>query len=142
MRKISGLIAVLTLVVVLSSCGGGSSPPGPPPPPPPPPPPANCTTGTFCMGSDTYYTATGTTSATLGVNATVTWDNNSGGIQHDVVFDTPAAALAVGNGSAGNIPLHTQGMNQRRFAAAGSFPFHCTVHGTQTSGMRGTVVIQ
>ena len=106
-----------------------------------------CTTGTFCMGGADYYNATGTTTAgiptaTVAINETVTWDNNSGGIQHDVVFNTPSAALAVGNGGQGNIPLHTQGANQRRFAAAGSYPFHCTVHGTPTTGMRGTVVVQ
>jgi plastocyanin len=90
------------------------------------------------MNSQDFYTATGTTSAMVAVNATVTWDNNSGGVQHDVIFTTPAAALAVGNGSQGNIPQHTQGMNQRRFAAPGSYPFHCDIH----TGMNGTVEVQ
>ena len=94
------------------------------------------------MGSDSYYSATGATTATVATNTPVTWNNNSGGIQHDVVFATPAAALAVGSGDPGNIPLHMSGSNQRQFATAGSYPFHCTVHGTPTTGMRGTVVIQ
>jgi plastocyanin len=93
------------------------------------------------MDAANYYSATGTTSATVAANAAVTWDNNSGGVQHDVVFSTPAAALAVGNGSGGNIPLHSSGTNQRRFASPGTYPFHCTVHGTATTGMRGTVVV-
>ncbi len=133
MRKISRLIGALTLALAVSSCGGGSDGTSPPPPPPPPPPPT-CTTGTFCMGSDTYYSATGATTATVTVNTAVIWNNNSGGIQHDVVFDTP--------GSPANIGLHTSGTNQRQFATAGSYPFHCTVHGTPTTGMRGTVIVQ
>jgi plastocyanin len=77
-------------------------------------------------------------SLTVGTNTAVTWDNNSGGQQHDVIFDSPSAALPVGTGSSGNIGFHTSGTNQRQFAAAGTYPFHCTVH----AGMTGTVVVQ
>jgi plastocyanin len=94
------------------------------------------------MGSSTFVSATGTTlnpTVTVAINTPVTWDNNSGGVAHDVTFDTPAAALAVGNGSAGNIPQHTSGTNQRQFATVGSYPFHCTIHGTP---MHGTVIVQ
>lgn len=94
------------------------------------------------MGSSTFISATGSASnptVTVAPNTAVTWDNNSGGIGHDVTFDTPAAALAVGNGNSGNIDLHTSGTNQRQFAATGSYPFHCTVHG---AGMKGTVIVQ
>jgi Plastocyanin len=86
------------------------------------------------MGAATFSP----TSVTVGTNAAVTWTNDSG-ILHNVTFDTPAAALAVGNGAAGNIPDHSAGSNQRQFAAAGSYPFHCTIHG---AGMHGTVVVQ
>ncbi|HKN57332.1 MAG TPA: plastocyanin/azurin family copper-binding protein [Gemmatimonadaceae bacterium] len=94
------------------------------------------------MGSSTFISASGTTAnptVTVGINTAVSWDNNSGGVGHDVTFDSPASALAVGNGSAGNIPLHTSGVNQRQFAAAGNYAFHCTVHGP---GMKGTVIVQ
>jgi len=94
------------------------------------------------MGSSTFISATGSASnptVTVAPNTAVTWDNDSGGIGHDVTFDTPASALAVGNGSAGNIPLHTSGTNQRQFAGTGSYPFHCTVHG---AAMKGTVIVQ
>ncbi|HMI46709.1 MAG TPA: plastocyanin/azurin family copper-binding protein [Gemmatimonadaceae bacterium] len=94
------------------------------------------------MGSSTFVSATGSASnptVTVATNTAVTWNNNSGGIEHDVTFDTPASALAVGGGSAGNIGAHTTGTNQRQFAAVGSYPFHCTIHG---AGMKGTVIVQ
>jgi len=72
----------------------------------------------------------------------VTWTNDSG-ITHNVTFDDPTTALAVGTGSGGTIPNHLSGSNQRQFAVSGSsHPFHCTIHGTTTTGMRGTVTIQ
>ena len=80
----------------------------------------------------------GNPTVTVAPNAAVTWTNDSQTI-HNVTFATPSAALAVGAGSGGNIPDHSSGSNQRRFAAAGSYPFHCTIHGT---GMRGSVTVQ
>jgi plastocyanin len=75
---------------------------------------------------------------TVAINTPVTWTNGSAS-PHDVTFDNPAAALAVGTGGAGNIPQHTSGSNRRQFATAGSYPFHCQVHGTP---MHGTVIVQ
>jgi plastocyanin len=95
------------------------------------------------MGSSIFFTATSTTqpvSLTFGSNQAVTWFND--GIAHNVVFDNPSSAQAVGNGSSGNIPDPATGTFQRQFAAAGTYPFHCTIHGTATTGMRGTVVVQ
>jgi plastocyanin len=80
-------------------------------------------------------------SLTVGVNAALTWINDSG-TAHDVVFDTPGAALGVGAGAGGNFQAPSPSTNQRQFAAAGSYPFHCTIHGSPTSGMRGTAVVQ
>jgi plastocyanin len=144
MRKISGLFGVLILSVGLMSCGGGGDSSVSPPPPPPPPPPPTCATGTFCMGSSTFVTSTATAqpvALTVAANAAVTWTNDSG-IQHDVIFDDPSSALAVGGGGSGNIPLHTSGSHQRQFTATGHHPFHCSIHGTATSGMRGDVLVQ
>jgi plastocyanin len=92
------------------------------------------TTGT------SFYTAAGSSITTLNAapNTPVTWTNDSG-VLHDVTFDTPSAALAVGNGSSGNIPAHSTGSNQRQFAVIGNYPFHCTIHGTV---MHGTVNVQ
>ena len=143
MSRSFGLLGVLVLAVAMSSCGGDSTAPiggggggggGV----------NTCPAGTFCMGSSSFYTQAGTNITTLSVpaNTAVTWTNGSG-IEHNVVFETPATALAVGTGSSGDIGLHSSGSNQRQFAVSGSsHPFHCTIHGTATSGMRGTVTIQ
>jgi plastocyanin len=96
------------------------------------------------MGSASFLTDNSIVQpVTLSVaaNTAVTWTNDSG-IQHDVIFDDPASALAVGTGGSGNIGLHTSGSNQRQFTATGHHPFHCSVHGTTTTGMRGDVVVQ
>ncbi|MGH7488344.1 MAG: cupredoxin domain-containing protein [bacterium] len=94
------------------------------------------------MGSQTFYTAAGTNVVTITVpaNTPVTWDNNSGGIEHDVTFDDPSTALAVGTGKSGPIGANTSGSFQRQFAVSGSsHPFHCVIHGLP---MHGTVIIQ
>jgi plastocyanin len=133
MKEVSRLIGTALVALVALSCGGGGDTTISPPPPPPPPP-ANCTTGNFCMTSTTFYPLT----TTVAVNAAVTWSNESG-VQHDVTFDTPSSALGVGTGPGGNIGPHSSGTNQRRFATAGSYPFICTIHG---SNMHGTVIVQ
>ncbi|MGH7651785.1 MAG: cupredoxin domain-containing protein [Gemmatimonadaceae bacterium] len=136
MRRVSGSIAVFFLATGLMSCGGGGDGGVTNPPPP------TCGVNTFCMGAATFYTAAGTNVTTLTVpaNTPVTWDNNSGGIEHDVAFDDPSSALAVGSGSSGQIGANTSGSYQRQFAVSGStHPFHCIIHGLP---MHGTVIIQ
>jgi len=96
------------------------------------------------MGSAIFLTAASTVqpvTLTAATNTAVTWTNDSG-ITHNVIFDDAASALAVGTGSAGNIPDHTTGSNQRKFTTTGNHPFHCSIHGTTGSGMRGVVVVQ
>lgn len=39
-------------------------------------------------------------------------------------------------------PPATQGTFQKTFTSAGTFGFHCQVHGTATTGMRGTVIVR
>ena len=101
------------------------------------PPPVDCSPdNTFCMTTLSFTP----TSRVVAVNAAAIWINDSG-VTHDIAFDTPEAALAVGIG-AGNFEAADKTSNHRKFAAAGSYAFHCTIHGTATSGMRGTVVVQ
>ena len=141
MRKISGLFGVLILSMALTSCGGGGDGSVSPPPPPPPPPPPTCATGTFCMGSGTFLTANSTiqpVALSVAANASVIWTNDSG-VDHNVTFDDPSTALAVGTGSSGSFNAATGSTNQRKFATSGtSHPFHCTIH----PGMSGTVNVQ
>jgi plastocyanin len=140
MRKFVRSFGALSLILTAGSCGGGSTAPGGPgggggaggP----------CPANTFCMGSSVFFTpvTSNNPSLTVGANTAVTWTNGDGG-PHDVIFTNPTAALAVGNGTSGSIPEHTSGSNQRQFANPGTYPFHCSIHGTATSGMRGSVVV-
>jgi plastocyanin len=46
------------------------------------------------------------------------------------------------DGSFTSGPPANAGTFQRTFSTPGTFPFHCQVHGTPTSGMRGTVIVR
>ena len=67
---------------------------------------------------------------TVAPGATVVWAWSSGGTTHNVTFDDGEES---GNQSSGTY--------ERTFPAAGSFPYHCTLHGTATSGMRGSITV-
>jgi plastocyanin len=60
----------------------------------------------------------------------VVWAWSSGGVTHNVTFDDGEQS---GNRS--------DGTYTRTFAAAGAYPYHCTIHGSATSGMRGSVTV-
>jgi len=72
------------------------------------------------------------TPATLQVEAgtTVTWIWSSNGVDHNVTFDDGDASDTQGDGTFA-----------RGFADVGSFPYHCTIHGSASAGMRGTVTV-
>jgi plastocyanin len=60
------------------------------------------------------------------VNGTVTWVWNSGGVEHNVTFQTGPSS---GNRTSGSFP--------RLFSSTGSFPYTCTIHALE--GMSGVV---
>lgn len=62
--------------------------------------------------------------------ASVVWAWSSGGTTHNVTFDDGEQS---GNKS--------DGTYERTFATAGTYPYHCTIHGSATSGMRGSVTV-
>lgn len=66
--------------------------------------------------------------AVVARNGTVTW---TFAILHNVTWDNPATSPAnIGDTSTGSV--------SRTFATAGTFAYHCTIHG----GMNGTVTVQ
>jgi plastocyanin len=93
------------------------------------------------MGSATFLTANSTVqpvALSVAANAAITWSNDSG-VDHNVAFDDPTTALAVGTGSSGNFTSPAGSTSQRKFAVSGSsHPFHCTIH----AGMSGVVNVQ
>ena len=64
--------------------------------------------------------------AVVARNGTVTW---TFAIQHNVTFDTPNSPANIGNTDTGSV--------SRTFPTAGTFAYHCTIHG----GMSGSVQV-
>ncbi|MDQ3949798.1 MAG: plastocyanin/azurin family copper-binding protein [Gemmatimonadota bacterium] len=128
-------IAVLAFVS-LSACGGsgggyptGSGGQNPPPGQQPPP----STSNAILVKNNRFEPAA--TTVTGGTTVTWTWDACSDDgygertcVDHSVTFDG-------GSGS----PTQSTGTYSRRFDAAGTFNYHCTVHG---SSMTGQVVVR
>jgi plastocyanin len=61
---------------------------------------------------------------TVPVNSTVTWQWNSGGVEHNVTFSDEGPDS--GNRASGSFA--------RPFSTAGNFPYLCTIHGAAMSG--------
>jgi plastocyanin len=81
-------------------------------------------------GSDHFEPA----NITVPVGATVTWTWVSG--FHSV---TPTGAPSfTGNGA----PVSAPATFSQTFAAPGTYLYYCLVHGTPSSGMRGTIIVQ
>ena len=128
--------AVLLLAVACGGGGGGG---------PAAPPPSGGTGGTGGTGGSTssaisvqnnQFTPAATT---VPAGTTVTWTWNSctgdgyGGqfcTDHSVVFDDGVRA---GSG------VQSSGSFSSQFAAAGTYTYHCSIHGT---GMHGTITVQ
>jgi plastocyanin len=70
-------------------------------------------------------------SRTVSVGATVSWQW-SGTHQHNVTWVVAST----------NSATQTTGTFMRTFATAGSYVYYCTIHGTPTTGMQGTIVVQ
>lgn len=130
-------VVLLFATVALFGCGGaggGSDVTGTPTPTPPPPP------GT---PNSVVVNASSFTPTDLAVNAgtTVTWtwnactgaDGYGTGqpcVTHDVVFD---------DGSAGSGTM-SEGTFSRSFATAGTYAYHCAIHGA--AAMSGRVIVK
>lgn len=120
-------LAAFSLILALTSCGGGSKSPTNPggnntggggenP---------GSTTNSITVG-DNFFDPSATT---VPVGTTVTW-TWTGSLNHNVTFD---------NGNVGNSGTKTEGTFVKTFSAAGTFAYHCSVHGL---GMSGTIKVQ
>ena len=134
-----GAIPAVALVLLAASCGGGGGGG------PTSPPPSGGTGGTGGTGGSTSTDITVTNNAftpgstTVPAGTTMTWTWNSctgdgyGGqlcTDHSVVFDD---AGRTGSG------VQSTGTFTSRFAAAGTYNYHCSIHGT---AMHGTITVQ
>lgn len=130
--------AQITLLLLLAAAGCGGSSTGPsnngnnsgnnPPPNTPP-----ATSNSVSVTND-YFTPSSTT-VTAGTKVTWTWNTCSGDgyggqtcVSHNILFDDGASSGTQESGSW-----------SRTFAAAGTYNYHCTIHGVS---MSGTVVVQ
>ncbi|MDH4046150.1 MAG: plastocyanin/azurin family copper-binding protein [Gemmatimonadota bacterium] len=69
---------------------------------------------------------------TVALNTTVTW-TWTGGSQHNVTWTAGSPAAST---------TQSSGTYQRSFDTAGTFDYYCSIHGTPTTGMRGSVTVQ
>jgi plastocyanin len=137
-KRASTMIALLLSASVFACGGGGSSSSdgvtGPGTAPAPPPPPANSSTTALTVSNNKYTPA----HDSVAVGSTLTWTWNSctgdgyGGTMctaHSVQFDDGGASSHI----------QDSGTFSRTFASAGTYTYHCAVHG---AAMAGTVIVK
>ena len=97
---------------LLAACGGGKvTGPGAP-----------ATSNSVTVGNNFFQPAT----TSVGVGTTVKW-TWAGGVAHNVTFDDGVAS-----------PTQPSGTYTRTFTTAGTYRYHCTIHGTM---MSGTIIV-
>ena len=125
-------VFVALAVASLCACGGGggsTAPKNNPPPTGNTPPPS----GGISVGNNTF--TPGTKTITVGSTVSWSWNTCSGDpyygqtcVAHSVTFDDGITS-----------PTQDQGTFNRQFNTAGTFNYHCSVHG---SAMAGTITVQ
>jgi plastocyanin len=137
--KRAGTMIALLLSASVFACGGGGSSSsdgvtGPGTAPSPPPPPTNSSTTALTVSNNKYTPAHD--SVAVGSTLTWTWDSCTGDgyggsmcTSHSVQFDD--------GGASSNIK--DSGTFSRTFASAGTYTYHCAVHG---AAMAGTVIVK
>jgi len=123
MRIRTHLVALLAFAAI-ASCGGGYSTS-----------PTNNNNnnnnnnnGTKTASATVYNNFYSPDTLTVAVGTVVTWNWASNGTVHTVTFDDGPTSDQIGSGSF-----------SRTFSAAGTFPYHCIIHGTVMSGL---VIVQ
>lgn len=132
--------AAIAVVAFTLGCGGGGG--GGPAAPPPSGGTGGTTGGSTSTDISVQNNSFTPPSTTVPPGSTVNWTWNSctgdgyGGtscVDHSVVFDD--------GGSTGS-GVQSSGSFSKTFAAAGTYGYHCSIHGTATSGMHGTIKVQ
>jgi plastocyanin len=121
-------VCATVAIACLFGCGGGYTSPVTPPINTPPPP------GGISVENNLFSPM----SKTVPVGTTVQWSWNSctdtyNGqtcVSHDIVFDVSGATSG----------LQDHGMFTQTFMTAGTYNYHCSVHGAQ--GMTGSITVQ
>jgi len=73
---------------------------------------------------------------TVTAGTTVKWTNKDG-ITHNITSSSvPAGASALASGSLGNSATY-----QATLTVPGTYQYYCTIHGTPTTGMHATIVV-
>jgi plastocyanin len=126
MMRFARLIGVAA-VGLAAACGGGYSTSSPymggsgggtPPP------------STVYLQGSAFNPATDTVAS----GTTLTWTNQDG-FAHTVTYSSGPDSAFSGSLAAGASYQHT-------FTTPGTYQYYCTIHGTPTGGMRGTVVVR
>jgi plastocyanin len=124
----------LILAAALYACGGGSSSSNGVTDPGPPPPPVTGSTTSLSVENNKYVPP----NDSVGVGAKLTWTWNTctgdgyGGstcTSHSVKFDDGVSSS----------PIQSTGTFSRTFDTAGTYTYHCAVHGT---AMSGTIIVK
>jgi plastocyanin len=102
------------ICAVALACGGGDNNPSEP-------------TGNTGPTVSVINNAFSPAATSVAVNGTVTWQWNSNGVEHDILFQDGTTSGTM-----------TSGSYARTFTTEGSFPYLCTIHG---SAMSGTVTV-
>ena len=125
MRITKLVVLAPAILLALSACSSSSTPSSTSTPPPTTPAASSSSTGsaaaTVQATDEKVFTP-----ATVTINAgqTVTWQNQ-GSLSHTVTFD---------NGPSFNQNLDSGSTVNRTFSTAGTFKYHCTIHGASMSG--------
>lgn len=114
------LAKLIVAVAMLAACSSDSTGPS-----------GSCQSGgtRVCMGAASFNPSTLTVTA----GATVEWVDGSG-LAHTVIS-------APGSGETFNHTVSAGGSVSRTFNTAGTYDYYCSIHGSPTSGMRGTIVV-
>jgi plastocyanin len=110
------ILTLLTSLLAAAACGGGGGDTTAPSNPPAPSPPGS--TSTVTVGNNFFSPG----SVTVATGTTVTWQWAADAVTHNVTFDDQVHSSDQHSGTF-----------TRTFTAAGTFPYHCTIHGMQGS---------